>query len=156
MSNLEIHLGDREMFRPGEEICGRARWELKRDPKCLEVSLLWRTQGKGHRYSSGVAETVRFENPGARGVRDFRLTAPSGPYSFSGTLFSIGWWVRLAEARGRNPVSKKVTISPTGLTVYCRERFAVLSPGHHKRSLAFRLGRWIRLRRTRLTTGKFR
>lgn len=113
MSNLDIEIEGGNAFRPGEEICGRARWQLPKNPKWLEVSLFWRTEGRGNQ-DMRTAERMRFQTSGASGVKDFRLTAPSGPYSYSGTLISIIWWIQLARLGGKNPVRKKITISLTG------------------------------------------
>jgi hypothetical protein len=123
MSKLDIQIEGTEAFRPGEEICGRARWQLESKPECLEVSLFWRTEGRGTQ-NVGVVETVKFENPGAHGVKDFRLKTPSGPYSFSGTLISIVWSIELAELKGRNSVRKEITISSTGEEVVCTEQIS--------------------------------
>ena len=109
---MDIEIEGKGTFQPGEEICGRARWELPKNPKWLEVKLLWRTEGKGDQ-DIRMAETVRFETPSASGVKDFRFTAPSGPYSFSGTLISIVWCIQLAKLGGKNPVRKKIIISST-------------------------------------------
>jgi hypothetical protein len=155
MSNLDIQIEGRDAFRPGEEICGRARWELPKNPKWLEVSLFWGTEGKGNQ-DRRVAERVRFETPGASGVKDFRLTAPSGPYSFSGTLILIIWWIQLAKLGGKNSVRKKITISSTGREVVYMEQICVSYPCSSRRSLAFRIGRLVYLCRVRLTSRKSR
>jgi hypothetical protein len=124
VSNLDIEIEGGDAFRPGEEIRGRARWELPKNPKWLEVSLFWRTEGKGNQ-DMRTAERVRFQTPGDSGVKDFRVTAPSGPYSYSGTLISIIWWIQLAKLGSKKPVRKKVTISATGKEVVCTEQFCV-------------------------------
>jgi len=128
MSNLDIQIEGKTAFCPGEDICGRARWDLEDNPDCLEISLFWRTRGKGTE-DIGLAQTIKFENPGINGVKDFRLTAPSGPYSFSGKLISIVWAVELATVKGKNSVRKEITISTTGREIVCTEQISETDDG---------------------------
>ena len=120
MSSLDIEIENgRTSFKPGEEIRGRAKWEFDENPQRLELSLFWRTQGKGTQ-DTGVTQTITFDNPGGSDQRNFRLTAPDGPYSFSGRLISIIWALELVEpSKGKDYVRKEIVISPTGEEVVC-------------------------------------
>jgi hypothetical protein len=78
--------------------------------------LFWRTEGRGIQ-DVGVIEKVSFENIGASGQKEFKFTAPNGPYSCSGELISIVWALELAMTKGiidKDAVRKEITISPTG------------------------------------------
>lgn len=154
MSKMEIQIGGRDTFQPGEEISGTARWELPKNPRWLEVSLFWRTEGEGNQDMS-VVERIRFETSSAHGTKDFRLKVPSGPYSFSGSLISIIWWIQLAEIRDRNPVSKRITISPKGREVVYKDQISVPLLNLPERSTAFRMGRSAHLSWARLTSRKY-
>ena len=113
MSNLEIQIEqDRTAFTPGEEIAGSAKWQLDNSQEYLELTLYWRTEGKGTQ-DIGIVETLRFDNPESFGEREFKLRLPSGPYSFSGKLISIIWAFELSVSQGKDSLRKEITISPT-------------------------------------------
>jgi hypothetical protein len=116
---IEIEQG-RTAFGPSDEIVGKAKWQMDDSPQLLELSLFWRTEGKGTQ-DVGVAETIRIDNPGALGEKEFRLTAPKGPYSFSGKLISIIWALELSGPRGKDVVRKEITLSPTGKEIVCTQ-----------------------------------
>lgn len=121
MNNLDMQIeADRTAFAPGEEILGKAEWQFEDNPQFLELSLFWRTEGKGTQ-DIGVSEAVRFDNPGFFGRREFRLTAPNGPYSFSGKLISIIWALEFTGPKGKNAVRKEITVSPTQQEIVCME-----------------------------------
>jgi hypothetical protein len=121
MSGLQIHLEqDRNAFQCGKEIRGTAAWSLDRQPGAIELSLYWRTEGKGTQ-DIGIAQTVRFDNPGMMGMQEFSIKAPVGPFSFSGKLISILWALELACEKGKESVRKDIVISPTGTEVVCSD-----------------------------------
>lgn len=122
MSSLEIEIENgRTAFRPGEEIRGRVQWQFQEAPERLELSLFWRTQGKGTR-DTGIVKSITFEHVSQYGQKDFTFTAPEGPYSFSGRLISIIWGLELVEpARGKDYVRREIVISPSGQEVVCTE-----------------------------------
>ena len=113
MSSLDIEIENgRTVFRPGEEILGRVKWEFGESPAKLELSLFWRTQGKGSQ-DVGVIQTITFDNPGGFDKRDFRLRVPDGPYSFSGKLISIIWALELVEpAKAKDYIRKEILYLP--------------------------------------------
>lgn len=129
MSSLEIQLENgSSTFRPGEEISGKVTWVLDNPAFALELSLFWRTEGKGTQ-DIGIAETVRFENPGTFGTQEFSIAAPAGPYSFSGKLISILWALELACEKGKESVRRDVVISPMGSEILCTESISDSSGG---------------------------
>jgi len=134
MGSLDIKLSDnRTAFKPCEKISGRAEWQLENNPEALELSLFWQTEGKGTK-DSGIAETIRFDNPGSVGSRIFSLRLPSGPYSFSGKLISIIWNLELAEAKGKDAIQKSIIISPTEKEIVCTDLISDSEEEGHKNS----------------------
>jgi len=81
---------DRQAYRPGESIVCRLAWRFVERPERIALSLLWYTEGKG---DEDVAVLVRetLEDPGPDGQREFQLTAPAFPFSFSGQLITLTW-----------------------------------------------------------------
>jgi hypothetical protein len=134
MSNFEIQIEEnKENFRPGEEIRGIVLWNFDKMPSPLELTLFWRTEGKGTQ-DIGVIDTINIETAGppkgevspkaeASGQKEFKFTAPTGPCSFSGTLISIIWGLELVTANGKDSLRKDLVISPTGQTIICKETF---------------------------------
>jgi len=114
MDQLSIVLNeDKAAFAPRETIRGTVRWSLDVGVRHLELSLFWYTAGKGTR-DMGVVETVRFDEPGAIGWKDFSFALPDGPYSFSGKLISLLWAIELTCSPGSETVRREITLSPTG------------------------------------------
>jgi len=106
----------RTAFRPGEEVRGAVSWELPDEPRSVELRLVWFTTGIGTR-DVGVVARLAFEQPSASDRRDFALTLPHGPYSFSGKLISLLWALELV-ARDPDEVARlELTVSPTGREV---------------------------------------
>ncbi len=84
----------RTAFEPGETLYGLAGWQLDQAPAEVYVRLTWYTEGKGDQ-DVGVAVEKMFENPPAVDARNFEMTLPDHPYSFSGHLISIRWALEL-------------------------------------------------------------
>ena len=135
MSNLIVKLrADRTTFQPCAEIQGQVEWQLDGNPDFIELSLFWRTEGKGTK-DIGIAETLRFDNPGAFGSRDFGFKLPNGPYSFSGKLISIIWSIELAAPKGKDVVQKEIIISPTEQEIVCTDLISDLNDNEPKNFL---------------------
>lgn len=114
MDKLSIALNeDKTAFAPGETVHGTIPWNLDANPRHLELSLFWYTIGKGTR-DVGVVETVRFDEPGTCGSKDFSFTLPDRPYSFSGKLISLIWALELTSSPGSETIRREITLSPTG------------------------------------------
>ena len=121
MDRLSIVLNeDKTTFTPGETIHGTLQWNLNANPRHLELSLFWYTAGKGTR-DVGMAETLRFDEPGAYGSKDFSFPLPDGPYSFSGKLISLLWAMELTVFPGSETVRREITLSPTGREIILGE-----------------------------------
>ena len=114
MDKLEIAIReDKATFKPREKVQGAVQWNLPTVPKHLDLNLFWYTTGKGAR-DVGVVETLKFDNLGAFGSKDFSFTLPEGPYSFSGKLISLIWALELTCSPGSETVRREIVVSPTG------------------------------------------
>jgi hypothetical protein len=114
MSTLSLELPDgRTSLRPGEQIAGMARWDLRQAPESLEVRLFWYTEGKGTR-DTGLATAMEIQNPGPSGEEPFSFEVPQGPFSFSGRLVSLCWAVELVSERPDQAERLDLVVSPTG------------------------------------------
>ena len=114
MDKLTLALKDDKVtFAPRETLRGTAQWNLDANPRHLELSLFWYTAGKGTR-DVGVIETLRFDEPGASGSKDFSFTLPEGPCSFSGRLISLIWAIELTCSPDSKTVRREIALSPSG------------------------------------------
>ena len=114
MDNLNIEIAEaNNSFRTGETVAGTVRWNLEENPESLELSLFWHTQGKGTR-DVGVVETMKFDNPGSFGRKDFSFKLPQGPYSFSGKLISLIWAIEATTFPTEQTTKRAIIVSATG------------------------------------------
>jgi hypothetical protein len=95
----------RPVYYPGDTLAGCYRLPADAPPEVerLEVSVLWRTQGKGEE-DIGVHffEKLAPQEPlDAREVRRFSTRLPASPLSYDGLIVKILWCVRVrASLRG--------------------------------------------------------
>jgi len=114
MDKLNIILDDdKTVFASRETIRGRVEWNLDANPRRLDLSLFWYTAGKGTR-DVGVVQSVKIDDPGAHGSKEFSFALPEGPFSFSGKLVSLIWALELTCTPGSETVRREITLSPTG------------------------------------------
>jgi hypothetical protein len=114
MDKLKIILHeDKTAFAPRETIRGTIEWNLDANPRRLDLSLFWYTAGKGTR-DVGMVHNVWFDDPGARGSKEFSFTLPEGPFSFSGRFISVIWALELTCSPGAETTRREITVSPTG------------------------------------------
>jgi hypothetical protein len=101
-------------FIPGDVLAAECRVEPLSllEPKALEISVLWYTEGKGEEdlavhYFNRLASD---ESGGVDLRRPYRFSTrlPSSPLSYEGVIVKIRWCVRarLFLARGREIVSE--------------------------------------------------
>lgn len=100
-------------FRPGDEVAGRAWWQLDRQPDEIVARLFWYTRGKGTQDVIVVQEET-FPAPGGQDQRKFSFRLPEGPFSFSGHLISLIWAVEVVVQPGDESGRVEFTVSPTG------------------------------------------
>lgn len=110
---LELVLdGGRNAFLPGGTLTGRVAWSLEGPASAMELRLFWHTAGKGTRDLE-IVQTLRFEGA-AHGEREFSMTLPRFPYSYSGNLVSILWDLEAVAEPGGTSCAVRIVISPTG------------------------------------------
>ena len=120
MSTLRIDVGGQSVFKPGETIRGRVTWQVDEPPQSAELRLFWYTSGKGTQDVENVG-AVTFQTPQASDNRDFSLTLPRQPYSFSGKLISIVWAMELIVEPGSNVERQEFLMSASGREVVLGE-----------------------------------
>jgi hypothetical protein len=103
--------GNKDAFRPGDEISGQVQWESAEQPTRAEVQLSWSTRGKGSEDAETV-ESLVLEDLKPQDQRTFRFTAPAEPCSFSGTLISLVWSVELFVEPGTESARQEIVIAP--------------------------------------------
>lgn len=119
MSKMDILLQDgKTTYAPGETVSGRVQWAM--EGTRLDLALFWYTTGKGTR-DVGVIESIRFDDPGPHGTREFSFTLPEGPYSFSGKLISVVWAIELTCKPTEETARQEITVSPTGREIVLGE-----------------------------------
>lgn len=106
----------RTEFEPGETFEVIARWQFSRRSGEGELRLLWETSGKGTTESSLLAN-YSFMPPALEGSQRFRVTLPSAPYSFSGKLVSLLWYVELEFEDINEQTRLEITVAPLGKEV---------------------------------------
>ena len=102
---------DSAAIEPGGTISGRVAWHG--DATSLVVKLTWVTRGKGDQDTDVVAETT-VPVAGQTDAR-FTLTAPFEPFTFSGKLISIVYYVT-ARVAGTETTTE-IVIAPNGKEV---------------------------------------
>lgn len=117
MSRMKIETAEnRTEFFPGEEVKGRVSWELDKPPQSVELRLFWYTRGKGDQDVS-VVQTVDFSNPSQYEQRDFSITLPDAPYSFSGKIISLIWALELVAQPSGTTERLEILLTPTGAEI---------------------------------------
>jgi hypothetical protein len=117
MSDLDLTTEEgRTAFKPGERLSGRASWQVDDMPASAEVRLFWYTRGKGTEDVE-IVHTIPFGSPQKEDRREFTLTLPSQPYSFSGKLISLIWALELIVEPGSNVERLDLVVSPHGREV---------------------------------------
>lgn len=111
MTDIELTL-DRTAVEPGGTISGTARWTGT--PTTLVIELGWKTRGKGDKDEDTVL-TKKIPVADRKEAR-FEIDAPLQPFSFSGSLISLAYYVT-ASITGGTSVRAEVVIAPGGTEV---------------------------------------
>lgn len=112
---------DRTNFEPGETISVLAKWSLDKAPESLELRAVWTTEGKGTK-DWGVERVVIVEDVEAEGERRLTMVLPRQPYSFSGGLVSITWWLELVALPTKESGRCPMEIGPGGKEVILSQK----------------------------------
>lgn len=101
---------DRAAVEPGDAITGSVAWTGA--ATTVSVSLRWETRGKGDQDTQVATSTTI---PASNGTVRFALTAPYQPFSFSGKLISIVYFV-ISSVDGVE-ARQEILIAPGGKEV---------------------------------------
>jgi len=113
MNHLELHIdGGRTAFQPGEEISGRATWDLEDTPKQVELRLSWATVGRGTEDVEAV-EVIPLGTSMRSDSAPFRFRLPLQPYAFAGKLIALQWVLELVVLPLNKASGVQLVISPT-------------------------------------------
>jgi hypothetical protein len=113
---MNIELKDaKTSYRPGEAVDGEACWDLDPAPPALVLRLCYRAEASGFYSGEPVAAAeVRIESPAAgHAHHPFSFKAPAAPWSFTGALFSIRWFVCMEDGAGHTGETE-IVIAPEG------------------------------------------
>jgi hypothetical protein len=112
MNHVELKIEDgRTQFEPGAQVVVVASWDLEEPPDSLEVRLLWKTEGKGT-SDEDVVEQLPLDHPGQHDSVRLGIQVPYSPYSFSGKLVSLSWWLELTAEPSRISDRVQIVIAP--------------------------------------------
>lgn len=90
---LQIDLEGRTDFTPGERVSAAVAWETASPPAWIELTLEWRTRGRGT-TDAAAAFRRRWTADGgieAAGAEVVELVMPPGPLTWAGRLVAIEW-----------------------------------------------------------------
>ena len=110
---LDIH---KTVFEPQDEVVGRVTWSLHRSPKVVTVTAGWYTQGRGSEDEQIEIEQ-KWRTDENRGVQGFVLPLSKSPYSYSGKLIEIIWYVSAKTKKGGLHTRTDIVVSPNGKPV---------------------------------------
>jgi len=106
--------GPQRAYRPGELLSAECRIETMStaEPRAMEVSVLWHTEGKGeedlavHYFNRVSSDEGSFD---LRRAYRFQTRLPNSPLSYEGLILKIRWCVRvrLFLVRGRELVAEQ-------------------------------------------------
>jgi hypothetical protein len=104
------------VVEPGAVVAGEVDYDGAEPGATLAISLLWCTAGKGTE-DVGVVARHALVPSGPNGTAPFRFQAPAFPWSFSGRLLSLEWFVEASVEPGGWVDRQRVVIAPGGAEV---------------------------------------
>ena len=110
-NHAEIIIPQNE-FYPDSEINGIVKWNLIRPPKQIDLSLFWKTSGRGDPDGNCII-TLKLPKKASH-EQEFTFKLPNSPYSFSGQLISLQWYLRFKSISPTMTVTENLIVSPTG------------------------------------------
>jgi len=115
MNELNI-LVDKNNYHPREQIQGSLRWQLTKQPNeiCLQVG--WKTEGRGSQ-DNRVEYEKKIISDSHSGTEKFYCKLPPSPYSFSGKLIELNWFIVAYTKKGNIQTSTKIIVAPDGVPV---------------------------------------
>ena len=100
-----------DTFYPDSEINGIVKWNLEKPPKKIDLTLFWKTSGRGDPDGDCIIG-LKLQKK-ASGEKEFTFKVPNSPYSFSGKLISLQWHLRFKTISPTLTITKNIIISPT-------------------------------------------
>lgn len=114
MNDLQLTV-DHSNLTPSGTLSGHVAWTLDSIPRRgIKLSVFWSTEGTGDNDSECVEE-IKIDCDNSTGYAPFSIQLPPEPYSFSGQLISLEWFVE-AKA-GRTVDAQKIIIAPDTVEV---------------------------------------
>ena len=102
---------DKHNFTPNEQVSGSVEWKTDVAPEEIRVVLAWQTDGRGTQDSK--SESIHtIENSHTQGRESFNLSLPASPYSFSGTLIHLQWFVEARSKKGKLVSRVPIDVGP--------------------------------------------
>lgn len=123
MLELTVDHGETK-YLPGESVPAELRWSFPAPCERIEVCLLWRTSGKGTEDEHVVWDEV-IQSVGSTGRRQFNMPLPLAPYSFSGKLITLNWFIEAFAEPDGDSTSLLLTVGPRRRELFLSE----LRPG---------------------------
>lgn len=110
MVELLMEKKDR-IFHPGEKFRVTLIWKQLELNTVLDLSLGWRTEGKGTSdYREIATKSLKIEQN--TGTFDWEVQLPVGPWSVRGQLLSIQWYVACRPRDHSEEVEEGLVIAP--------------------------------------------
>ncbi len=98
--------------RPERLLQGRVECSLKKPNEDFFIHLLWKTEGRGTEDLHVVEkQALTFDSQNSA---NFELNLPGEPYSFSGQLVSVSWFLELTDSSGNDLALLPFILSPDG------------------------------------------
>ena len=116
---METHLlidVPKNTFQPTEIICGKILWAVPQPPKEVILTLGWATQGRGT-VDEEIESELTWVTSELAGEEPFEFQLPASPYSFSGQLISLRWFLQLSTRKGKHMTDFDIVVSPNGAPV---------------------------------------
>ena len=110
MNDFYLEL-DKQKFKPGERVAGKAHWRTEKGPKLITLHIGWYTVGRGTEDSH-----IEFEQEWPTefnvGTELFSFTLPASPYSFRGKLIELLWYVSVEAKVGDHFYKTNFAVGP--------------------------------------------
>lgn len=101
----------KSQFKPNEMVSGQIQWRLPHSPEAIDIYLAWQTDGKGTQDSKKEINQI-LQAHLTHGEANFSLKLPHAPYSFSGKLIHLQWYVEAKSKHGKHEHRVSIEVGP--------------------------------------------
>ncbi|MGH1441316.1 MAG: hypothetical protein ACRBBR_14465 [Cellvibrionaceae bacterium] len=115
MNELNISI-DKNSYQPREQVQGSIRWQLIKPPKEIFLQIGWQTEGRGTQDNRVEYEQI-FITDSHSGTENFYYELPASPYSFSGKLIELNWFIVAYTKKGKVQTSTDIIVAPGRVAV---------------------------------------